>query len=74
MPQAELTPKERHVFNRIMRLCARHEGGTVEAGRIGAHATCESLASKGCILVELSRIGPKGGRYYRYRVAKTTNH
>lgn len=70
--KGKLTPHQREVYNRLVRISRRHVGDDswryvwVDETSIGSHGACFKLVAKGWI--EYCReYGPRGGLHFKYR-------
>jgi hypothetical protein len=72
--RGKLTPHQREVYDRLVRISRRRplaEGEPVRyvwvnAGYVGSRGACVRLVEKGWIEVQ-SETGPRGGVHYEYR-------
>lgn len=67
-PRAKLTPNQRQIYNDIVRMSGRLRGTErwVEARYVGSKNTCDRLAAKGWIDINVTH-GPRGGEQRWYR-------
>jgi hypothetical protein len=69
--KGKLTPHQREVYNRILRISRRLSPDVsryrwVDAGNIGSRGACAKLVAKGWI-AERRDYGPRGGEHFQYR-------
>jgi hypothetical protein len=65
-PKGKLTPNQREVYGRIAQLSRRGRDPWVEDRNIGSKNTCDRLAEKGWIHIDV-HYGPAGGAHRFYR-------